>query len=64
MCVNVCVRTQQFKPVEFGQQINLNMDNAWGVVRCILDIIMQQKVEIIFTKAMMLLSDSCRMASI
>ena len=36
--------TQQFKPVEFGSQINLNMDNAWGVVRCILDIIMQQQV--------------------
>merc|ERR1711909_196550 len=26
-----------------GQQINLNMDNAWGIVRCVLDIIMQQK---------------------
>ena len=51
---HVILGTQQFKPVEFGQQINLNMDNAWGVVRCILDIIMQQKVEIIFTKAMML----------
>merc|ERR1719228_2374070 len=35
--------TQQFKPIEFGQQINLNMDNAWGIVRCVLDIIMQQK---------------------
>jgi len=40
---HVILGTQQFKPVEFGQQINLNMDNAWGVVRCILDIIMQQK---------------------
>ena len=37
--------TQQFKPVEFGQQINLNMDNAWGIVRCVLDIIMQQQVK-------------------
>jgi len=35
--------TQQFKPVEFAQQINLSMDNAWGVVRCVLDIIMHQK---------------------
>merc|ERR1711936_578377 len=25
------------------QQIKLNMDNAWGVVRCILDLIMAQK---------------------
>ena len=41
---HVILGTQQFKPVEFGQQINLNMDNAWGVVRCILDIIMQQQV--------------------
>merc|ERR1739846_156559 len=40
---HVILGTQQFKPAEFGQQINLNMDNAWGVVRCILDIIMQQK---------------------
>ena len=30
--------TQQFKPVEFAQQINLNMDNAWGILRCIVDI--------------------------
>ena len=41
---HVILGTQQFKPVEFGTQINLNMDNAWGVVRCILDLIMQQKV--------------------
>lgn len=40
---HVILGTQQFKPVEFGQQINLSMDNAWGVVRCVLDIIMQQK---------------------
>jgi len=40
---HVILGTQQFKPVEFGQQINLNMDNAWGVVRCILDLIMAQK---------------------
>jgi len=40
---HVILGTQQFKPVEFAQQINLSMDNAWGVVRCILDLIMQQK---------------------
>ena len=44
---HVILGTQQFKPVEFGQQINLNMDNAWGVVRCILDLIMAQKVKIL-----------------
>ena len=42
---HVILGTQQFKPVEFGQQINLNMDNAWGIVRCVLDIIMQQQVK-------------------
>ena len=30
---------QQFKPAEFAQQMNLNMDNAWGILRCILDIV-------------------------
>merc|ERR1712066_596893 len=40
---HVILGTQQFKPIEFGQQISLNMDNAWGVVRCILDLIMAQK---------------------
>merc|ERR1712198_776142 len=40
---HVILGTQQFKPVEFAQQINLSMDNAWGVVRCVLDLIMQQK---------------------
>lgn len=28
----------QFKPREFADQINLNMDNAWGVLRCIIEI--------------------------
>jgi len=40
---HVILGMQQFKPTDFAQQINLNMDNAWGIVRCILDIIMKQK---------------------
>merc|ERR1712112_472856 len=40
---HIILGTQQFKPIEFGQQINLNMDNAWGIVRCVLDIVMAQK---------------------
>jgi len=40
---HIILGTQQFKPVEFGQQINLSMDNAWGIVRCVLDIIRGQK---------------------
>jgi len=40
---HVILGTQQFKPLEFSQQINLSMDNGWGVVRCVLDIIMSKK---------------------
>jgi translation initiation factor 3 subunit D len=34
---------QQFKPSEFASQIALNMDNAWGIIRCIIDFLMKQK---------------------
>ncbi|XP_074036044.1 eukaryotic translation initiation factor 3 subunit d1 [Leptinotarsa decemlineata] len=40
---HVILGTQQYKPHEFATQINLNMDNAWGILRCIVDIIMKQK---------------------
>lgn len=33
--------TQQFRPMEFANQINLSMDNAWGILRCIIDICMK-----------------------
>ena len=33
--------TQQFRPREFATQIALNMDNAWGVLRCIIDTCMK-----------------------
>lgn len=36
---HVVLGLQQFKPAEFAQQMNLNMENAWGILRCILDII-------------------------
>ncbi|EDV49418.1 eukaryotic translation initiation factor 3 subunit D-2 [Drosophila erecta] len=39
---HVILGTQQFKPQEFATQINLNMDNAWGVLRCLIDIVMKQ----------------------
>ena len=39
---HVILGTQQFKPAAFAQQINLNMDNAWGILRCIIDICMKQ----------------------
>ena len=33
--------TQQFRPREFATQIALNMDNAWGILRCIIDTCMK-----------------------
>jgi hypothetical protein len=36
---HIILGTQQFKPSEFGGQINLSMDNAWGIIRCIVEII-------------------------
>ena len=38
---HVILGTQQFKPSEFANQINLNMENAWGILRCIIDICMK-----------------------
>jgi hypothetical protein len=40
---HVILGTQQFKPTEFAAQINLNMDNAWGILRCIVDTCMKLK---------------------
>ncbi|XP_008554540.1 eukaryotic translation initiation factor 3 subunit D [Microplitis demolitor] len=40
---HVILGTQQYKPIEFARQINLNMDNAWGILRCIIDICLKQK---------------------
>jgi len=37
---HIILGTQQFKPVEFGQQINLSMDNAWGIVRWVLVLVL------------------------
>ncbi|XP_072022114.1 eukaryotic translation initiation factor 3 subunit D-like [Amphiura filiformis] len=34
---HVILGSQQFKPSELAAQINLNMDNAWGILRCIID---------------------------
>ncbi|XP_033102569.1 eukaryotic translation initiation factor 3 subunit D-like [Anneissia japonica] len=35
---HVILGSQQFKPSELAAQINLNMDNAWGILRCIIDL--------------------------
>lgn len=34
---HIILGTQSFRPKEFAGQINLNMDNAWGILRCIID---------------------------
>lgn len=34
---HIILGTQTNRPKEFAGQINLNMDNAWGVLRCIID---------------------------
>ncbi|XP_047143474.1 eukaryotic translation initiation factor 3 subunit D isoform X1 [Hydra vulgaris] len=38
---HVILGTQQFKPKAFAQQIVLDMDNAWGILRCIVDTCMK-----------------------
>ena len=40
---HVILGTQQFKPTEFANQINLSMDNGWGILRCIIDTCMKLK---------------------
>lgn len=40
---HVILGTQQFKPTEFATQISLNMDNAWGILRCVIDLCMKQE---------------------
>jgi len=40
---HVILGTHQFKPSEFANQINLNLDNAWGILRCIVDTCMKLK---------------------
>lgn len=40
---HVILGTQQFKPSEFAAQINLSMDNAWGILRCVIDLVRGQK---------------------
>merc|ERR1719193_932695 len=40
---HVILGTHQFKPSEFANQLNLNLDNAWGILRCIVDTCMKLK---------------------
>jgi translation initiation factor 3 subunit D len=38
---HVILGTQQFKPTEFAMQINLSMENGWGVLRMLIDVCMK-----------------------
>lgn len=39
---HVIIGTQQFIPKEFAAQINLSVPNAWGILRCIIDLCLKQ----------------------
>lgn len=39
---HVILGTQQYRPSEFATNITLNLDNAWGILRCIIDNCMKQ----------------------
>lgn len=38
---HVILGTQQFKPHEFAAQLNLSLDNAWGILRCFVEFFMK-----------------------
>lgn len=38
-----CFSFQGFKPKEFAAQINLSMDNAWGIVRALVDMVLSKE---------------------
>ncbi|CAB3402872.1 unnamed protein product [Caenorhabditis bovis] len=40
---HVILGTQYVKPGEFASNIALNMDNCWGILRCVIDSCMKQK---------------------
>uniref|UniRef100_A0A7E5A0D3 Eukaryotic translation initiation factor 3 subunit D n=1 Tax=Panagrellus redivivus TaxID=6233 RepID=A0A7E5A0D3_PANRE len=40
--VHEILGTQQFRPAECAQNITLNLDNCWGILRCIIDYFMKQ----------------------
>ncbi|VDM57804.1 unnamed protein product [Angiostrongylus costaricensis] len=39
---HVILGTQQLRPVEFAQNISMNLDNGWGILRCVIDSCMRQ----------------------
>ena len=38
---HVVLGTQTYKPKEFATQINLNINNAWGILKAIIDLCLQ-----------------------
>ncbi|PAA89477.1 hypothetical protein BOX15_Mlig010075g1 [Macrostomum lignano] len=39
---HVILGTQQFKPNEFASQINLSMENCWGIFKCLVNTLMDR----------------------
>ncbi|KAK0394643.1 hypothetical protein QR680_000853 [Steinernema hermaphroditum] len=39
---HVILGTQQYRPAEFATNIALNIDNCWGILRCMIDVCMQK----------------------
>lgn len=39
---HVILGTQQFRPMEFTNNIALNLDNCWGILRTLIDFFMRQ----------------------
>lgn len=40
---HVILGTQNAKPKDFAAQINLSIDNCWGIVRAMVDLVMMQE---------------------
>lgn len=39
---HVILGTQQFKPSEFASQINLSMENCWGIFKCLVNLLLDR----------------------
>lgn len=38
---HVILGSQEFRPTDFAKQMNFQMDNAWGILRCVIDYFMK-----------------------
>ena len=47
---HVILATQSFKPRDFASQMNLNLNNGWGIVRTIVDLVRKKDGKYVLTK--------------